>query len=449
MIRKKKLLIFGIVIALALLTYSYYPMLNIITGYAAKNMASGVFLANRDQESFEQYDNDFFPISLAECTVDMNSKTVTASLFGLMKRKAIYREGLGAILMEKDLDTDLKFNSPNRSKIETNLPFPYGNLAQIDTVFKEIAYDRLNKAVDAAFDEIGHREKETRSVLVVYKDHILAEKYEQGFDKESLMHGWSMTKSFASTMYGILEKKYGFDIHAKVDLERWQGDKRKEISYHNLLQMNSGLEWDESYFSLSDITRMLYLSDDMGQVQLDKPLTGAPNESWNYSSGTTNLLSGLLLRQQFNSHQEYLDFWYQELFDKIGMNSMVLEIDAAGNYISSSYSWGTSRDWARFGLLYLHEGNWNGEQIIDSSFVKYVSSPTPDSEGNYGAQFWLNSGSKFPDAPLDLYYCSGFKGQFVFIIPSKELVIVRTGLAGEAKFDINEFLQNIVSSIEE
>lgn len=448
MIRKKKLLISGIVITLILLAYTYYPMLNIITGYAAKNMASGVFLANRDQKTMEQYDNDFFPISLADCQVDHDSKSVTASLFGMMKRTAVYIDGVGAVLLDKDFNEELKFVIPKRSIVKTNLPFPYGDLARADTTFAEVSYDKLNRAIDMAFDKKGEREKETRSVLVVYKDHIVGEKYMEGFDKTSLMHGWSMTKSFASTIYGILKRKRGFDIDKRVDLESWKRDKKGEITYNNLLQMNSGLEWNESYFTLSDVTRMLYLSDDMGQVQLDKPLVGTPNESWNYSSGTTNLLSGVLLRQEFKSHQEYLDFWYKELFDKIGMNSLVLEVDPAGNYISSSYSWATTRDWAKFGQLYLHEGNWNGLQVLDSSFVHYVSTPTNGSEGNYGAQFWLNAGGKFPDAPLDMYYCSGFKGQFVFIIPSKDLVVVRTGLAGESKFDLNEFLQNIVASIE-
>ena len=115
-------------------------------------------------------------------------------------------------------------------------------------------------------------------------------------------------------------------------------------------------------------------------MQEKKPLVGKPNESWNYSSGTTNLLSRLL-RNLFKTHQEYLDFWYSDLIDKIGMSTMVLEADLSGNYVGSSYAWATARDWGKLGLLYLHNGNWNGEQLFDKDWVDYVTTPTPGSSG--------------------------------------------------------------------
>jgi len=131
---------------------------------------------------------------------------------------------------------------------------------------------------------------------------------------------------------------------------------------------------------------------------------------------------GIIPLEHFNSHQEYLDFWYAELIDKIGMHSMLIETDLSGNYVGSSYGWATPRDWAKFGLLYLHKGNWNGEQIFD--------------EGGY-----------YPDAPRELYSFNGYQGQRVFILPSKDLVIVRMGLAGGDYFDFNSFLKEIVGSI--
>jgi len=190
------------------------------------------------------------------------------------------------------------------------------------------------------------------------------------------------------------------------------------------------------------------MESDMGMSQVQKKLIGKPDSLWNYSSGTTNILSGPILRKHFGGHQEYLDFWYQELIDKIGMHSMVVETDLAGNYIGSSYAWATTRDWAKFGLLYLHEGNWNGNQVLDSTWVRYTSTPTNTSEGRYGAQFWLNAGAYHPDVPLDMYSSNGFKGQHVFIIPSKDLVVVRTGLVSEPKFDVNDFLKHIIESIQ-
>lgn len=446
----KKLLKYFLILLLVsslILGYIYFPALNIITGYSSKNMASGLFLAHRDQQSMMDDDNGFFPISLANYEINDVEKSVTSSIFGLMKRKAIFKEGMGATLRNEYSGSSNVVNKPNRIQIKRNLIYPYGDLPQRDTLFAEIDYEKLRKAVEKAFDEAGKNEKQTRSVLVVYKDQIVAEKYLKGFDQHSLMHGWSMTKSLTSTMYGILQKQKGFDIYNTTGLASWKDDKRRDITYANLLEMNSGLEWEEEYFNISDVTKMLYLESDMGLSQIAKPLTGKPNESWNYSSGTTNLLAGPLLKGQLGSEQEYLDFWYSELIDKIGMYSAVVETDEAGNYIGSSYAWANTRDWAKFGILYLHEGNWNGEQLLDSSFVKYASSPTNSSEGRYGAQFWLNAGGYHPDAPLDMYSCNGFKGQYVFIIPSKNLVIVRTGLKGEPKFDVNEFVKRIVESI--
>lgn len=443
-----KYLLIIVLLVFMYLGYTFYPALNIVTGYASKNMASGLFLAKRDQLSMENQDNGFLPINFANYVIDEGGKSVSSSIFGMMKRKAIYVEGLGAILVNDEYDPTKKFEIPSRYRSENNLAYPYGDLPQRDTIFAEVNYEKLQNAVDNSFDAAGETTLQTRSVLVVYKDHIIGEKYADGFDHSSLMHGWSMTKSLTSTMYGILKRQGRIDINEKTGLEAWAGDERKHITYNDLLHMNSGLAWEEEYFNISDVTKMLYLESDMGQIQIKNQLVGEPDQLWNYSSGTTNLLSGPLLRKQFNNHQDYLDFWYSELIDKIGMHSAVVETDLAGNYIGSSYAWATTRDWAKFGLLYLHEGNWNGEQVLDSSWVQYAATPTNTSEGRYGAQFWLNAGSYHPDVPTDMYSCNGFKGQYVFIIPSHNLVVVRTGLVSDPKFNVNVFLRNIIESIE-
>lgn len=435
-------------LGLVYVAYSSYPKLNIITGFSAKSVASGVFLAKRTQASVENGDNDFSPISMAKNKVNLSEMSVTSTIYGLKKRKAIFIDGLGAILVNDDFDPKQHFDIPKRNKTPKNLPFPYGILPQIENKFVNVNYKTLEKAVTYAFDKGEEKAKRSRSVMVVYKDQIIAEKYADGFDKNTLMLGWSMTKSIAATMYGILQKKGKIDVNSVTGIPEWQNDDRKKITYNDLLHMNSGLEWDEDYFSMSDVSKMLFLETDMGKKQSYKPLDGLTNETWNYSSGTTNLLAGYLLRQQFKTHQEYLDFWYAELLDKIGMHSAIIEPDLAGNYVGSSYGWATTRDWAKFGLLYLHEGNWNGEQIFNPEWAKYVATPTNGSDGKYGAHFWLNAGGRYPDVPKDLYSCNGFQGQWVLIIPSKDLVIVRTGLIEYPKFDLNGFISGIIKSIE-
>ena len=441
---KKVLKIVGILLllSLAIVIYLNYPRLNIITGYSAKNMDSSVFLAGRSAEFTDETDNNFSPVSIAKDKVDFDTKSTTASVYGFVKRQAIYRYRLGSVLVIDESDIDKPYESPNRVFEKINLPFPYGELEQRDTVFENIDYTGLNTAVDNAFSDT----EKTRAVVVVYKDHIIAEKYGEGFDKNSKILGWSMTKSITATMYGILQSQGKLTVNDKAPIESWKNDDRRNIAIGDLLHMNSGLEWDEDYNTISDVTTMLFLEKDMSKVQEDKPLLYQPDTHWNYSSGTSNLLSGML-HTYFNSQQEYLNFWYSALIDKIGMYSMIIEADLAGNYVGSSYAWANARDWAKFGLLYLHKGDWNGTQIFNASWVEYVTTPTNTSNGQYGAHFWLNAGGVYPDAPRDLFSCNGYQGQRVYIIPSKDMVIVRMGLAEGPDFDFNAFLKGILSSV--
>ncbi len=435
----------ALLISIFYIGFTSYPKLDLISGFAAKSIASGHFIDGRSQEMIEKGDNDIKLIDLAKNKINEAGKFATASVYGLKERKAIYREGLGATLIDEDFDSSTPYEIPKRNKSRNNLTFPYGDKEQKDTVFSNVDYAKLNSAVANAFDSEGNVTKRTRSLLVIYKDKIIAEKYDTGFNKESKILGWSMTKSITATVFGILQYQGKYTINTPAPIPEWKNDDRKIITTSDLLHMNSGLAWEEDYTAISDATKMLFLSRNMGRIQLEKKVAYKPNTHWNYSSGTTNLLS-YILRNQFKTHQEYLDFWYSALIDKIGMNSMVVETDMAGNFIGSSYAWATTRDWGKFGLLYLHEGNWNGEQLFDKSWAKYVATPTNGSNGDYGAHFWLNAGGRYPDAPRDLYSSNGFQGQKVFIIPSQDLVIVRMGLTEDAKFDVNGMLKGILGS---
>ena len=435
----KRILLLVLVVIIIAVVYNY-PKLNILSGYSAKNTASSVFVANRTLEFTDTTDNNFSPVNLASDKVDLDKKTATSTTFGLLTRKAIIREGLGSVLTLTEEDETAEYLVPKRLKPDNTTPFPYGNAPQKDSVFSNINYENLNIAIDSLFQ----KKNLTRAVLVVYKDQIIAEKYNRGFTKDSRILGWSMTKSILSTVFGILQHQNKIDVQEKAPIDSWQNDDRKNITIHNLLQMNSGLEWDENYDEISDATKMLFLDRDMTKMQEEKPLVGKPNETWNYSSGTTNLLSGIL-RKQFKTHQEYLDFWYTDFIDKIGMNSMILEADLSGNYVGSSYSWATTRDWAKFGLLYLKNGNWNGTQLFTKDWVSYATTPTPTSKGTYGAQFWLNAGGDFKDVPKNMYYADGYQGQRVYVLPDQEMVIVRFGLTN---FDENTFLKRVIESIE-
>lgn len=436
------LLLVGIIVVV----YLNYPKLNIITGFAAKNICSCVFEAGRDAETIQSGDNNFDPVHYTKSEIDYENGTVTSTVFGLKARTAIYTEGLGCTLLPEKVDEISESGmQPSRLQPQNDLPYPYGSLPAKDSTFAEINYEGLHAAVSNVFER-DEKEGDTRAVLVLYKDHIIAERYTKGFDRDTKLLGWSMTKSITGTILGILEKQ-ARNHRSQSDLfSEWSGDERANITLNNLLQMNSGLEWEEDYSKISDVTRMLFLERDMTTTQLYKPLVADPGTLWNYSSGTSNLLAGFI-RDQFSNHQEYLDFWYKELIDKIGMHSMTLEADLAGNYVGSSYSWATARDWAKFGQLYLHRGNWNGEMIFAGSWVDYTVTPVDGSNGEYGAHFWLNAGGKYPDVPRDLFSANGFQGQHVFIFPSNNMVIVRFGLTEHPVFDVNIFLKEILNAV--
>ncbi|MDG1054235.1 MAG: serine hydrolase [Polaribacter sp.] len=434
----KRLLLLLVAIILVTAVYNY-PKLNIIAGYSAKSMNSSVFLAGRTMQFTDSTDNNFSPINLGSDKINVSEKTSSSSVFGLLTRNAIYREGLGSVLIVDDYDTSRKLLIPKRTKPDNLTPFPFGNADQKDSIFTNVDYEKLNKSVNTIFSN----NTQTRAVVVIHKNQIIAEKYDTGFTKSSRILGWSMTKSIMSTVFGIMQKQGKIHVNQHVNNYDWTQDDRGSITYNNLLQMNSGLEWDEDYNSISDVSKMLFLEKDMTMIQAKKPLVGKPNETWNYSSGTSNLISRLI-RSKFNSHQEYLDYWYAEFIDKIGMNSMLVETDLSGNYVGSSYAWATPRDWAKFGLLYLNKGNWNGEQLFNPSWVDYISTPTNGSDGTYGGHFWLNAEGQFQDVPKNMFYASGYQGQFVFVFPDQDLVVVRMGLT---KIDINGFLKNLLESI--
>lgn len=383
-------------------------------------------------------------IELATTTYHKEDATADASVYGLMTRKTIDRQGLGSVLVNGDYKEGEQYLQPKRDFSKIELPYPFGHLPAKDSIFENIDYDQLQKAVAMAFS--NPELQRTRTLAILYKGHLINENYVDEFDKNTPVLGWSMSKSVLATCFGVLQKQGKLEVNWPAPIPEWKEDERKDITLNHLLRMQSGLEWNEDYGGISDVTKMLFLASDMTKAQRNKKAVAKPTAVWNYSSGTTNLLSGIL-RQQFRTHQEYLDFPYKSFIDKVGAHSMLIEADLKGNYVGSSYTWASTRDWARLGQLYLNKGEWNGEQLFSPEWVDYITKPTILSDGTYGAHFWLNAEGKFPDVPKDLYSMNGFQGQYVFMIPSKDLVVVRTGLAESPEFDINGFLSTLIKAI--
>ena len=448
---KKKLLAiplfltFILIISLTYLKAVYYPQLPVANGYAAKKMCSCTFIADRAQSSIQEEDLAFGPLSFTKTKIDHEQQSVTSSFLGLQSRTAVYRNDVGCILLngKDNYNNTLKVR---RSKLDPNTPWPLGSRFESQQV-EGVDYTVLRSAVNQAFDPSQKMDSlKTRAVVIIYKDTLVMESYADGFNKDTEILGWSMTKSITATLIAMKIDEGKFTLDSDHLFPEWD-DKRKHIKLRDLLNMQSGLGFGEEYASLSDATRMLYISDDVSHIPLSSSPKYKPGTHWYYSSGTSNILSALL-RNYSTSQEAYLNMPYERLFNPLGMNSAVLESDESGHYIGSSYMYATPRDWARFGLLYLNQGNWYGEQLIDSTWIDFVDNPVPDSKGIYGGHFWLNaSNSAYPDVPSDLYSCNGFQGQYVFIIPSYDAVIVRMGLTEGALFDINGFLSGILQAL--
>ena len=221
------------------------------------------------------------------------------------------------------------------------------------------------------------------------------------------------------------------------------------------MQQTSGLNFDENYTKASDITNMLYKKNDMAADAASHSLAHPPGTVFNYSSGNSNILSRIIRRTI--GEKDYAAFPFKELFYRIGMYHTLFEPDASGTYVGSSYINATARDYARFGLLYYNDGVWLGERILPVGWVKQTqTSPQANPYRNYGYQFWLNSFDKkhssqkaYPDVPGDMYYCDGFTFENIYIIPSKKFVVVRLGLTLDHSFDENNFLKNIIESVDD
>jgi len=428
---------------------SQYPKLYVATGYGAKCMASGIFVAGREAQNVQENDLDYSIIKYTTSKINYEEKSVATSFFGLSRQKAIFREGLGCCLVNELQPTEpIETHSLQKPLIEHawKVQWPGGE-AKSDTIFPEIDSTLIQQAVTSAFDDPGTKIKRTAAVVVIYKGKLVAEHYwkEQSITQDTRLWGWSMNKSIVNAMVGVLVKQGKLAINATAPIEEWLKDKRREITINDLLHMSSGLKWNEDYGDISDVTNMLYKEQNCYQYAINFPFEKKADNQWKYSSGTTNILSGIV-RMTLNNDKQYFEFPTNEIFRKIGMNSMVLEADAHGYFVGSSYGYATARDWARFGQLYLQDGVWKGDSILPKGWVSYTRTPAKAANGKYGAFFWLNRSKTLPDVPEDMFACEGHRGQRIFIIPSRQLVVVRLGFA-EDKFNHNQFLKGILGAI--
>jgi len=270
--------------------------------------------------------------------------------------------------------------------------------------------------------------RNTQGVVVVHEGEIVAEWYAEGADAESWGASWSMAKSFTSALVGIAIDDgliAGVDEPMSTWYPDWVGTDRESITLRDVLQMSSGLDWDEDYdpsaVAESEIIQMVLGEQDELAYAASRPAENEPGTTWNYSSGDAMLLSGVLEQATGMSVAEYAE---QELFGPLGIDQVEWWQDARGHTLTYCCLDTTSRGFARFGLLYEQDGKWGDEQVVPASWVEDSLEPAQDSDGIYGYQWWLYE----PDGvPADMFAAQGHDGQFIYVIPSLDLVVVRNG----------------------
>jgi CubicO group peptidase (beta-lactamase class C family) len=436
----------------------------ITAAYSAKVAASAVFVSGRTIESV--LDQEMAPDAplqalvrpLLSYEVDREQKTVSATVLGT-KVSAAFVDGLGCTIVRGDVATLRARALPPVVTQFDPRAWPVGDAVDAAGMPSGIDGAAIDKALDAAFtDREGRAKARTRAVVVVHKGRIIAERYAPGFSADRPLAGWSMTKSLVNALVGLRVGDGMLDPEAQLPVPEWsaQDDPRRQLRLMDLLRMESGLQWSEDYDDPQSLAlRMLFLASDFGGVAAEQQLVHAPRTTHEYSSGTSNLLCRIV-RATFDDERSYLSYARDRLFLPIGMKTALLEPDPSGVFVGSSFGFATARDWARFGLLYLRDGVWEGTRILPEGWVATAITPCATSpRGDYGAHLWLNAGKQddpskrpFSTLPTDLFYLSGFEGQYVVCFPSHDLVVVRLGCTKKGGFDLHGFLRAVMQACE-
>jgi CubicO group peptidase (beta-lactamase class C family) len=455
----KRIILLTIAIVIIYAAVIAQQAMNIISAYGAKDLCSCVYVSGRNPKEVITNELNFWPVFYGSFKINSGDSSATGKVLGIATQKAIFRKGLGCSLLTGMTEEEFRHQKINLVQPQPinadTIAWPNGDKLP-DTISQKIDKIKLQAAIDQAFVETDTAHEKllrTRAVVAVYNGQLIGERYAKGFDKNTKQMGWSMNKSFTNALIGILVKQGKIKLEDSAPVDAWATDDRKNITINNLMQMRSGLHWVE-YYSVpqQSVTIMLYSQKDMGVFAANQKLETKPGEKFYYSSGTTNILSRII-RDKVGD-ENYYQFPFKELFEKIGMHNTVIEPDAGGTFVGSSYIFASARDFTRFGLLFLNDGMWNGGRILPEGWVKYSSTTSGfDKSGSYGAQWWTNtsqpnnqSPQPYPDIPSDAFCAIGHESQYIFVVPSKKLVVLRLGLT-EGNFNINKLVSGIIQSL--
>ena len=436
-----------------------------VAATAAHHLCSGLFVVGRDLsrpvEDVLANDIARFPqfrwSEDYEFRIDFDERSATVRAPGVLPaQKARYHGDQGCTILPAGVD-ELFFEPVEVVSTlpdPATQPWPLGDAAALGT-FPEIDGQKLASAFDRAMSREEHN---TRALVVAYRGKIVGERYAEGFGPDTPQIGWSMGKSITAALIGVLAGEGELDLNEPAPIDEWRGagDPRGAIRLRDLLNMSSGLEFQnyddgdriDAWSASNEHSRIYFDAVNVFELAVNQPLEIAPGTRFRYRNSDP-LALGRILRDKVEARGErYLQFPQKALFDRIGARSFVLETDAWGNFIMTGYDYGGARDWARFGLLHLWDGEFGGDRVLAEGWVEFVSTPAPgDPSRGYGGLFWLNLGGSMDRVPADAFWASGYMGQRVVIIPSADMVVVRLGPSpGDVREYLNRFIGDVLEA---
>jgi CubicO group peptidase (beta-lactamase class C family) len=467
MTRRRTILILSCTAALSALAVSAArarDVPKVATGFVANVLCSETFVSGIDPEKTFAETTAAMPgtglVSWAlDYKVDRVKRDVTVTLAGFGRSHAAYRDGLGCTLDHDEAIAEVAMPPAGAAAVPAPL---LPDIAGPSVVAPQSP--QLRAALDRAFAEPAHRPyKRTRAVVVVKDGRILAERYAEGVGIDTPLLGFSTTKSVISALTGVLVRQGRLVLDQPAPVAAWKNpdDPRHAITVDQLLRHTAGLALGSSLqaslgAALEPVNRMKFMESDMAAFAANAELETAPGSAWNYHDGNYLILSRLIRDAVGGTPGDFLRFAQTELFGPLGMRHVTLEFDRAGTPEGSTQMLASARDWACFGLLYLNDGVVGGKRILPEGWANYSASPTPNAFVGYGAGFWTNAddslGSRYRIEhgwPRDAFFAKGSIGQYVIVIPSERLVIVRFGRTANWPLDadgVSDLVRDVVAA---
>jgi len=446
----RKLLIGIVVVGLAIVGIatlagfppSYlYNAPGVASGIGSKLLCSARYVSGFSrQQSFDDL-VQYSPI-LVQLSVEYDeaNRNVSTSLFGLSPKTASYLPGIGCAVDYAGFEQRASIRIQEIAAISD--PWPRGD-AVIDPV---TAMQSTLESLVERDNTLGYN---TRALLVVHDGQIIGEVYAQGADETTPLLGWSMAKSLTSIMLGNLEYHGRLDLNAPPGFPGWENDERSRIRIADMLTMTDGLEFSEQYNPGDDATAMLFTEPSASDYVLEKDALYTPGEVFNYSSGTANLLARLYKDINGGSQGGYDDY-VANIRIPFAFQNTIFEMDASGSFVGSSYFYASARDWARIGQFMLNRGTINSYRLVADDWIARATTPnSSENEKAYGYQWWLNRGDanlRWESLPDDAFSAQGNREQYLMVIPSLNLVIVRLGWTA-GSYPVNERFEEIILAL--